>query len=205
MKTFRPVLCAAALALLASCNKPPASSYDSAGAQGGGNTVGLALGQNTAGESCTSQTTADGANVYCGSWDQPSAHVVRGGAASGASLATLATSSTWRASLESDYVCGTPAAGTILDQVPAEILSCTQRFGGWPHVAVVTAINGSIYYADGVLPALPPMQRAHRRCQRQPSAPPAPAAPRWRPPTRCWRSGWRRRPSAPAISAITTS
>ncbi len=160
MKTFRPLLCAAALALLAGCSKPPASSYDSAGGTGGGGTAGLALGQNTAGESCTSQSTADGANVYCGSWDQPSAHVIRGGAASGASLATLATSSTWRASLESDYVCGAPAPGTILNGVPAEILSCTQRFGGWPHVAMVTAINNDIYYADGVLPALPPMQRA---------------------------------------------
>ena len=46
------------------------------------------------------------------------------------------------------------------DGVPAEVLACTQRFGGWPHVALVSVINGTAYYADGVLPALPPMQRA---------------------------------------------
>ncbi len=143
---------------LASCSKPPASAYDSSAAANTG--AGVALGQNTAGESCNSQSVADGADVYCGSWDQPSAHVQEGGPASAGDLAALATTSPWRAALEGAYSCGAPAPGTILNGIQAEILTCTQRFGGWPHVALAAVVNGKVYYADGVLPALPPMQRA---------------------------------------------
>jgi CHAT domain-containing protein len=146
-------------AALASCTKPPATAYDTEGSTTSAG-AGLSVGQNTAGESCNSQAVTGGADVYCGSWDQPSAHVQTGGPAGGANLATLATSSPWRASLEGSYACAAPTPGTILDGVPAEILSCTQRYGGWPHVALATIINGNVYYADGVLPALPPMQRA---------------------------------------------
>jgi CHAT domain-containing protein len=145
---------------IAACTKPPASAYDSSANPAAGNGPGLSVGQNTAGESCTSQATSDGADVYCGSWDQPSAHVETGGVAAGADLAALATTSPWRATLESDYACGPPAPGTILDGIPAEILSCTQRFGGWPHVALAAIVDGKVYYADGVVPALPAMQRA---------------------------------------------
>jgi CHAT domain-containing protein len=153
-------LIAAILALtLASCAKPPPAAYEAADTSQPAS-AGLAIGQNTAGESCTSQAVSGGADVYCGSWDQPSAHVQTGGPASPGDLAALATSSPWRAALEGAYACAAPMPGTILDGVPAEILSCTQRFGGWPHVALVAAINGTAYYADGVLPALPPMQRA---------------------------------------------
>jgi CHAT domain-containing protein len=144
--------------ILAGCAKPPASAYDSDAAAT--TTGGLALGQNTAGESCNSQTASGGADVYCGSWDQPSAHVQEGGLASQADLTALATTSPWRASLEGAYACGAPSPSTILDGVSAEILSCTQRFGGWPHVALVALIGGRAYYGDGVLPALPPLQRA---------------------------------------------
>ncbi len=143
----------------AGCARPPATAYDNSTGQGPA-TAALAVGQNTAGEACTSQPAAGGADVYCGKWDQPSAHVQNGGSAAGASLAALATSSAWRASLEGGYSCGAPVAGVILDNVPAEILSCTQRFGGWPHVALVAGIGGNIYYGDGVLPALPALQRA---------------------------------------------
>ena len=143
----------------AGCARPPATAYDNGTGQGPA-TAALAVGQNTAGEACTSQPAAGGADVYCGNWDQPSAHVQNGGPAAGASLAALATSSAWRASLEGGYSCGAPVAGVILDNVPAEILSCTQRFGGWPHVALVAGVGGDIYYGDGVLPALPALQRA---------------------------------------------
>jgi CHAT domain-containing protein len=155
------LLLAAALACgLAGCAKPPATAYDSGDGGNGLSGAGLAVGQNTAGESCTSQASGDGADVYCGSWDQPSAHIQNGGAAGAADLAGLASSSVWRASLEGAYSCGAPSATTILNGAPAAVLSCTQRFGGWPHVALVTNVGGKIYYADGVPSALPPMQRA---------------------------------------------
>jgi CHAT domain-containing protein len=144
---------------LASCAKPPSSAYDSGTAAASAG-PGLNLGQNTAGEACNSQTTATGADVYCGSWDQPSAHVQAGGPASATDLTALATTSPWRAALEGAYSCGAPAPGSILNGAPAAILTCTQRFGGWPHIALAAIIGAKVYYADGVPAALPPMQRA---------------------------------------------
>jgi len=158
-KRFRLAISTLLVIALASCAKPPATAYESDNATATTG-AGLSVGQNTAGESCNSQAVSGGADIYCGSWDQPSAHVQSGGPAGAASLTALATSSPWRASLEGAYSCNPPSPGTILDGIPAEILSCTQRYGGWPHVALATIINGNVYYADGVLPALPPMQRA---------------------------------------------
>ncbi len=149
----------AAFLLLASCAQPPKSAYESAGS-GANAGVSLPVGENTAGESCTIQRSGDSADVYCGSWDQPSAHVQKGGPAVAADLPALAAGSAWRASLEGSFACNAPKPVTILDGVPAEVLACTQRFGGWPHVALASVIGGNVYYADGVLPALPPMQRA---------------------------------------------
>jgi len=159
-KFFLLSSCLSISLLLASCGKPPQTAYESDSGTGTSTGAGLSVGQNTAGEACNSQAVNGGADVYCGSWDQPSAHVQSGGPAGAQSIAALATSSPWRASLEGAYACGAPTPGTILDGVPAEILSCTQRYGGWPHVALATIIGGNVYFADGVLPALPPMQRA---------------------------------------------
>jgi CHAT domain-containing protein len=145
---------------LASCAKPQPSAYETGDQANTVVSAGIPVGQNTANENCTSQPTPNGAAVYCGSWNEPSANVVIGGAATPSDIVVLAASSPWRASLEGAYQCGAPQATTILKGFPAEALSCTQRFGGWPHVAVVTVINGTVYYGDGVLPALPPLQRA---------------------------------------------
>jgi len=144
--------------VLASCAQPPQSAYDST-ADVAASTAATPIGVNTAGESCTSQPNGGGLDIYCGSWDQPSAQVRQAVDTSG-TLMALATTSPWRAGLETDYTCGTPQPAVILDGVPAEILPCTQRLGGWPHVALVSVINGEVYYADGVTPAMPPIQRA---------------------------------------------
>ncbi len=157
--THAPAGLALLLALgLGSCAKPPASAYDQAQSSSTG--AGLPVGQNSAGESCTLQRLGGHADIYCGSWGQPSAHVQEGGAATEAELATLATSSPWRAGLDAAYACDAPQPARILDGVPAEILPCTQRFGGWPYIALAAEIGGNVYYADGVQPALPAMQRA---------------------------------------------
>ncbi|MGE4481450.1 CHAT domain-containing protein [Acidocella sp.] len=161
MRSTRFIHAPAVLALLltmAGCAKPPASAYDQTGPLNG---AGLPVGQNSAAETCTLQQIGDGrADIYCGGWNQPSAHVQKGGTGDEAALATLATSSPWRAGLDSGNVCEAPHPAKILDDMPAEILPCTQRFGGWPYVALVAEVNGHIYYADGVQPALPVMQRA---------------------------------------------
>jgi len=145
--------------LLASCAVPPPSAYDST--SNTASSAGLAVGTNAAGESCTAQKTGTATmDIFCGSYDQPSAHVEQGAAATVVELPALATTSPWRVSLEAAYACEEPVPGTVLNGLPAEILSCTQRFGGWPHAAFATIIDGRAYYADGVLPALAPMQRA---------------------------------------------
>ena len=149
-------------ALLAGCNVPPPSAFVAGGGgAAAGRRSGLPLGQNAAGEACTQQETGDGAaDVYCGTWDQPSARVRAGGAASPAQLLTLATASPWRSALDGRYICGAPEPTAILGDVPAVLMSCTQRIGGWPHVALVASVSGAGWYADGVLPALPAMERS---------------------------------------------
>ena len=64
--------------LLVRCATPPGTAYDSeAGAK---TSAGLPVGVNTAGESCTLQRNGATADIYCGSWDQPSGHVQIGDA-----------------------------------------------------------------------------------------------------------------------------
>ena len=39
-------------------------------------------------------------------------------------------------------------------------MQCTRRVGGWPHVAMVTVVNGTAWYVDGVSASLPVMARS---------------------------------------------
>ena len=148
---------------LAGCAKPPASAYDSSASSGDNATPGgqqYALGKISSGESCTATRQSHGALVYCGSWQQPSAEVRQGPASDAAGLAHLAASGPWRAGLETRYACGAPRSTKVLGQYPGELLLCTQRLGGWPHVALATLIKGRVWYANGVRPAFAAMERA---------------------------------------------
>jgi len=158
LRGILPLLPCAFALLLGSCASPPQSDYDSL--PGVLNVTATPIGNDSADEACTSQPGSPGLAIYCGGWSQPSAQVRAGGPGDPAALPALASSSPWRAALENEYQCGAPAPGTILGNQPAELLSCTQRIGGWPHAAIVTVINHVVYYGDGVLPALPPMTRA---------------------------------------------
>ena len=40
------------------------------------------------------------------------------------------------------------------------MLSCTRKVGGWPQAALVASIGGQVYQADGILPALPVLERS---------------------------------------------
>uniref|UniRef100_UPI0022EB5ECF hypothetical protein n=1 Tax=Falsiroseomonas oryzae TaxID=2766473 RepID=UPI0022EB5ECF len=56
---------------LAGCTAPPPSAYVGGGA-GGGEPVGV----NAVGETCTRQAAAQGGTeIYCGTWQQPSARL----------------------------------------------------------------------------------------------------------------------------------
>lgn len=146
-------------ALLVSCTAPPPSAYVSSGGAKV-SAARIALGANQAGEQCAATRDAHGALIYCGNWSQPSATVVDGPSSNRARILTLATSSDWRAGIEQQYACAAPTATSILNGDPAELLTCTQRLGGWPHVALVALVRGRAFYADGVQPAFPVMQRA---------------------------------------------
>jgi len=144
--------------LLASCATPPPAAYIAASTAT--TAAGTPVGDDTAHEACTSQPDSQGTAIYCGTWTQPSARLTDAGPADATPLLTLATTSAWRARLDANYACAAPSTGGLLDGVPAAVLSCTQRQGGWPHFAFVTVLNNHVYEADGVLPALPPAQRA---------------------------------------------
>jgi CHAT domain-containing protein/tetratricopeptide (TPR) repeat protein len=161
MSTLRGALAAVVAVLLASCSVPPPDAYIAGGNAGGGETGGLALGKNATGEACTQQQSGDtAADVYCGTWTQPSARVRSAGPASAGTLNQLATTSAWRQGLEDRYTCGAASSTTILGGQPAMVMNCTQRLGGWPHLAMVASVDGKGWYADGVLPALPVMERS---------------------------------------------
>ena len=146
------------LALLASCTTPPQEAYLRGSARSG---TQVSVGVNTVGEACTQPAdSTGGADVYCGTWLQPSARVREGGSAASADLRALAVDSPWRQALDTRFLCGPPAEGSILGGDKAVVLSCTRRLGGWPQVALVASVGGRVWYADGVLPVRPAMERS---------------------------------------------
>lgn len=155
------VLLAAWLVMaLSGCSAPPSSAYRDGNVAAAVDGPQYDLGHNSSGETCTASRTKHGALVYCGSWHHPSARVIAGPATTEAGLQALATAGSWRAGLEERYACAAPRATTVLGRYPGEVLLCTQRIGGWPHVALAALIDGRAWLADGVQPAFPAMQRA---------------------------------------------
>jgi CHAT domain-containing protein len=119
------------------------------------------VGSNAVGERCTEQADSSrSASVYCGTWEQPSARISMGVAASTDTLATLATQSPWRTELNARFVCNDPVQTALLGSQTSVIMQCTRRVGGWPHVAMVTLINDTAWYLDGVDAAVPVMARS---------------------------------------------
>ena len=155
------------LLTLTACAELPESAYVSGAGRLDG--TGQALGQNAVGEECTQQVNGSNearhANIYCGNWQQPSGNVRVAGPVAPDSLLNLARGSAWRQTLEQRFACGEPRLTTIMGGVPAALMSCTRRQGGWPHVAFVAAAGGGAsgqdgWFADGVLPALPAIERS---------------------------------------------
>jgi CHAT domain-containing protein/tetratricopeptide (TPR) repeat protein len=156
-----PLCCLLALTILNGCHTPPPSAYvhgtsiDRPAEQ-------TTLGTNAAGEACVQQPAGDrGAEVFCGTWQQPSARVEFGGAGNGADLAALASGgAAWRVGIDARMQCEAATRTTILGGQPALLLPCTSRLGGWPQVAIVAVVNGSVWQGDSVLPAATVMERS---------------------------------------------
>jgi CHAT domain-containing protein len=129
------------------------------------------LGPNLVEEPCRGQPQIDAAaspdvarayQVLCGTWEEPSARVfeIDSIGESRALARQLAAEGWWREYLEGRMTCGAPDDTAILDGMPALVLDCTLRNGGWPYLAVVAATGSRIYLADGIPAALPPMETA---------------------------------------------
>lgn len=129
------------------------------------------LGPNLVDESCRGRPQPDAAaspdvvrayEVLCGTWEEPSGRVFEIDAVGEARAIArqLATQGWWRDYLDTRMSCAPPAETTVLDSVPALMLDCTLRNGGWPYLAVAASSGGSIYLADGIPAALPPMETA---------------------------------------------
>jgi CHAT domain-containing protein len=147
--------------LLFGCEMPPPDSFVH-GAQGNGAkpVAQVSIGKNSVGEDCTQQAEAQSADVFCGTWQQPSARVRSGGPGTAGQLAELATNSQWRSAIDNRFHCDAPVSTTILGGNPTELMQCTRLVGGWAHVAMVALVNNTIWYADGVLPAAQVMERS---------------------------------------------
>jgi CHAT domain-containing protein/tetratricopeptide (TPR) repeat protein len=145
---------------LTSCDAPPPSAYVH-GASAAKPAAQVAIGKNSVGEACTQSTAAgESADIYCGTWEQPSARVRAAGPSDAASLAALASDSPWRNGIDARFACQSPTSTTILGGQPALLMQCTRRVGGWAHVAMVASVGGKNWEADGVLPAASVMERS---------------------------------------------
>src|ERR1700744_2467302 len=128
LPTMRASIIVLLLVLLpmAGCQTPPPDAYVHGAVSAGKPASQVAIGKNAVGEDCTqSASTGDSASVYCGTWEEPSAHVRAGGAAAGAQLVQLATASPWRTGIDTRLRCEQPTSTTILGNDPAELLLCT--------------------------------------------------------------------------------
>ena len=155
-------------AALSGCEAPPPSVYVSS-SQAAPAVAVVAVGKNQVGEPCHYQPAATGdfgigtgraVALYCGYWGQPSGRIFELGDTGATRLDTLATSGPWRAYIDPRFSCGPPTATRIFDGAPAILMQCTRRNGGWPHLAIATAIGGQVFVADAVPSALPALEAA---------------------------------------------
>jgi CHAT domain-containing protein len=155
-------------AAVAGCEKPPPEAFISSSDTKGSATASSAVpaGTNDAGETCRYQLVGAEAGVaagrqaviYCGNWEEPSGRVFDlGAAATAGSAATQVASGTWRTYVDQRFSCNAPSESRIAGGT-AEIMQCTRRVGGWPHVALTAAVGGHVFGADAVRPALPALE-----------------------------------------------
>lgn len=151
-------------ALLAACDSPPPEAF----VTGGRGPVAAArpVGQNAQGEPCVVQRAptreadpqdARPYELFCGTWQQPSARLLL---AAAGDLDALVSGGPWRRGLDQRAACDAPRQTSIAGGGEARLLDCTRRAGGWPHVALVARTQAGLMMADGVLPALPAIEAA---------------------------------------------
>jgi len=151
-------------ATLAGCNRPPPEAFVNDPKGSAQTAAAVPAGTNDAGETCRYQLAAPGstgvssrrdAMIYCGNWEEPSGRIFDlGDVGAAGSPASVIASGTWRAYVEQRFACGPPSPTTIAGG-SAQIMQCTRRIGGWPHIALAVEVGGHVFGADAVRPALP--------------------------------------------------
>ncbi|WP_421995251.1 CHAT domain-containing protein [Roseococcus sp.] len=142
-----------ALLALAGCNAPPPSAYVSEPSGGGAGM--LALGATASGEECRMSRSGQGGDVWCGEWSSPSARV-----RPAVGTTPMQAAEEARAGLASRLDCAAPRASTALGGLPAALMDCRRRAGGWPAFAMTVQSGSQIWLAEGVLPAQAAAERA---------------------------------------------
>jgi CHAT domain-containing protein len=162
------LLSLALAATAAGCSRPPPEAYVNDAKASSASTSAVPAGTNDAGETCRYQLTGGGGAVssrreavlYCGNWEEPSGRIFDlGDAATAGSPQTLVASGTWRSYVDQRFSCNTPSETRIAGGT-AEVMQCTRKVGGWPHVAMTASVGGHVFGADSVRPALPALEAA---------------------------------------------
>lgn len=97
-------------------------------------------------------------DIYCGSWEQPSARLLRN--RQPGSLESLASSGGWRSRLDAYASCAPPHPLTVLGDIPALALDCTIRQGGWPYQGLVLRLGDDAWLGDSIPASAPVLEKA---------------------------------------------
>lgn len=117
-------------------------------------------GKTLAGEACSFRRTGSAAqprvDIICGTWTAPSARVFS--APGRQDPMAAAVSRGFEDYLAAIAQCEPPRPARVLGDIPAAVRECRRRGGGVPHLALVAAIDGNTWFADGVTTALPAIE-----------------------------------------------
>ena len=98
-------------------------------------------------------------SVFCGRWEHPSGRLFEA-AAPAASPERAVESEWWQRVVSSRAICEGGRAATVLGDIPAHVLDCRLRNGGWAYTALAAQAEGRTYLADGVPAVRPVLEEA---------------------------------------------
>ena len=151
------------------CESPPPEAFVSSTDKGATNSA-VPIGNDETGGACRYQLVSGEASgvaarraaiLYCEPWEQPSGHVAELAETGDlARLDAVTRSGPWRAYIDQRFACDAPVQTHVLGSAPAELMQCTRRVGGWPHLAMTALVGGRIFATDAIArSALPPLER----------------------------------------------
>lgn len=106
----------------------------------------------------TENTITGHYEIYCGRWEHASGSIfkLKDDNSEKQTLEAWVKKGWWSEWLSKHAYCDQRSRNNILVDQPVLILTCRLRNGGWPYLALITRVEGSIYLADGI-PAIEPV------------------------------------------------